>query len=89
VSEPRITFAELRGLMADLGLRQVAISDGQVAFVKRDTETVIPMPVYKDKQVVRPHHLASVRIMLDNAGILDPEGFDHRVASVVAKPSAS
>jgi hypothetical protein len=39
--------------------------------------------------VVRPHHLAKVRIMLDGKGLMEAEAFDDFVASASAKQSAS
>jgi hypothetical protein len=87
--EHAIKFAELRDFLADLGFRQIAMSKEHTGFQRDDSNTLIAIPVYKDRDAVAPRHLSAVRVMLDNAGVLSGEEFDHRLGRSAAKPSAS
>jgi hypothetical protein len=89
MTSARIKFAQLRDLLLGLGFREVALSESAVGFQHDPSDTLIVLPIYRANRVVRPHHLASVRIMLDGKGLMDADTFDDLVASVAAKRSAS
>lgn len=87
--EPRVTFAELRELLAELGFAQVKLADGHVGFHRGDPKTMIAMPAYGDEATIMPRHLAAVRVMLVNQGVVSGEEFDQIVACASHKHSAS
>jgi hypothetical protein len=89
MTPPRIKFAELRELLFGLGFREVAFSESAVGFQHDPSDTLIVLPIYTANRVIRPHHLASVRIMLDGKGLMDADAFDELIASVAGKRSAS
>ncbi len=85
----RIKFAELRELLFGLGFREVALPEDAVGFQHDPSDTLIVLPTYRANRVVLPHHVASVRILLNGKGLMDADAFDDLVASVAAKRSAS
>jgi hypothetical protein len=89
MSEPRIPFSALRQILADSGLREVAVSDSHLGFQHAKSDTLIVLPKYRDTAQVAPHHLAQVRIMLDAKGLLDADEFDRRLADIPARHPAS
>jgi hypothetical protein len=89
MTPPRIKFSALRELLVDLGFREVAFSESAVGFQHDPSDTLIVLPLYRANRVVLPHHLATVRIMLDGKGLMEADAFDDLVASVAAKRSAS
>ncbi len=84
-----VRFAQVRDVLLDLGFREAPISEQHVGFQHDASDTFLAMPVYKDREIVAPHHLVAVRGMLDQHGVLDAEEFDRRIASATARPSAS
>jgi hypothetical protein len=89
MSRSRITFAQLRQLLVDRGFTETVVPKSHVAFIHEPSGTEILLPVYRSNRIVLPHHLATVRIMLDGKGLMDGDAFDDLVASVAAKRSAS
>lgn len=89
VSSPRMTFAQLRQLLLDLGFTETVTPRSHVFFAHGPSGAETALPIYRSNQVVMPHHLATVRIMLDGKGLMDGNAFDDFVASVSAKQSAS
>ena len=89
MSPPRIKFGKLRQLLVGLGFREVVLSESATGFQHDPSDTLIVLPTYNANRIVLPHHLATVRIMLDGKGLMDGEAFDDLVASVAAKRSAS
>ena len=49
----------------------------------------VALPIYRSNRIVLPHHLITVRIMLDAKGLMDADDFDEFVSSASAKQSAS
>jgi hypothetical protein len=86
---PRIKFGKLREILLDLGFREVALSDSAIGFQHDPSDTLIVLPTYRANRIVLPHHLVTVRIMLDAKGLMEADDFDDLVASVAAKRSAS
>lgn len=87
--EPHIKFAELRELLSQLGYEHVALAGGFQGFQRSDPDTLIAVPAYKNGETVAPRHLASVRVMLANQGVMTPDEFDQLLASTSIKHSAS
>jgi predicted RNA binding protein YcfA (HicA-like mRNA interferase family) len=85
----RITFAQLRQLLLDLGFTETVTPKSHVFFVHEPSGAEVALPIYRSNRVVLPHHLITVRIMLDAKGLMDAGDFDEFVASASAKQSAS
>ena len=96
---------ELLSLMDDEGIERAALINYVAPDVMGFTETVTPkshvffahepsgaevaLPIYRANRIVLPHHLMTVRVMLDAKGLMDADAFDDFVASASAKQSAS
>lgn len=89
MSKPRITFAQLRHLLLDMGFTETVTPKSHVFFAHQQSGAETALPIYRSNQVVMPHHLATVRIMLDYKGLMDGDAFDEFVASASVKQSAS
>jgi len=89
VSKPRINFAQLRHLLLDMGFTEAVTPKSRIFFAHEQSGAEMALPVYHSDQAVMPHHLATVRIMLDQKGLMDGEAFDDFVASASAAKSAS
>jgi hypothetical protein len=72
-----------------LGFRQVAVSEQHTGFEHTTSDVFMAIPVFKDRQVVSPRHLAPHRVMLENHGVLDGGEFDRRVEAAAANTSVS
>ena len=89
MSRPRVTFAELRQMLLDMGFRETVVPRSHVFFAHQPSGAEVALPIYRPDRIARPHHLISVRIMLDATGLMDRADFDDFVASISAKQSAS
>jgi predicted RNA binding protein YcfA (HicA-like mRNA interferase family) len=89
MSKPRITFAQLRHLLLDMGFTETVTPKSHVFFAHQQSGAETALPIYRSNQVVMPHHLLTVRIMLDRKGLMDGDAFDDFVASASVKQSAS
>src|SRR5207249_2060503 len=89
MSNPRITFVQLRKLLLEIGFIETLVPNSHVFFSHQQSGAEIALPIYRANRIVLPHHLASVRIMLDAKGLMEGADFDDFVASVSAKQSAS
>jgi predicted RNA binding protein YcfA (HicA-like mRNA interferase family) len=89
MSKPRITFAQLRQLLLDMGFTATVTPKSHVFFAHQQSGAETALPIYRSNQIVMPHHLATVRIMLDYKGLMDGDEFDEFVASASVKQSAS
>jgi hypothetical protein len=49
----------------------------------------VALPIYRSNRIVLPHHLSSIRIMLDAKGLMDGEEFDEVVASAASAESSA
>jgi hypothetical protein len=86
---PRIKFGQLRALLLGLGFRQVTVADSAIGFQHDPSDTLIVLPTYRANRIVLPHHLVSVRVLLDGKGLMDRAAFDDLVASLAPRRSAS
>jgi len=86
---PRITFGQLRQLLLDMGFTETVTPKSHVFFAHRPSGTEVALPIYRSNRIVLPHHLITVRIMLDANGLMDADDFDDFVASASVKQSAS
>jgi predicted RNA binding protein YcfA (HicA-like mRNA interferase family) len=89
MSKPRITFARLRHLLLDIGFTETVTRKSHVFFAHQQSGAETALPIYRSNQIVMPHHLATVRIMLDQTGLMDGDAFDDFVASASVTQSAS
>jgi predicted RNA binding protein YcfA (HicA-like mRNA interferase family) len=87
--KPRITFAQLRQLLLDMGFTETVTRKSHVFFAHQQSGAETALPTYRSNQIVMPHHLATVRIMLDYKGLMDGDAFDEFVTSASVKQSAS
>jgi predicted RNA binding protein YcfA (HicA-like mRNA interferase family) len=86
---PRMNFAQLRQLLLDMGFTETVTPKSHVFFAHQASGAEIALPIYRSNRIVLPHHLATVRIMLDAKGLMDKNDFDELVASASAEQSAS
>jgi hypothetical protein len=89
MARTRITFSKLRQLLLDMNFTEIVVPKSHIGFRHDASGTEIILPIYRPNQVVAPHHLATVRIMLDAKGLLDGVKFDQRAASASVEHSAS
>jgi hypothetical protein len=101
VNKTSFRFSSLRRMLLDLGFkehrllwdqefRDGAVKRTSIGFQHDESDTLIVLPgYYRSNSRVCPHHLVSVRIMLDAKGLMDAEDFDRLVARASAQPSAS
>ncbi len=89
MSRPRVTFADLRQMLLDMGFTEAVVPRSHVFFAHSPSGAEVALPIYRADRIVLPHHLISVRIMLDAKGLMDRADFDDFVASLSAKQSAS
>jgi hypothetical protein len=87
--KPRITFAQLRHLLLDMGFTETVKPKSYIFFAHRQSGAETALPIHRSNQAVMPHHLATVRIMLDRKGLMDGDAFDAFVASTSVEQSAS
>jgi hypothetical protein len=87
--KPRVTFAWLRRFLLERGFTEVIVPKSHVGFYHEKSGTEIILPIYRSNRIVMPHHLLTVRFMLDAKGIMDGEAFDELVAAASEKQSAS
>jgi len=86
---PRITFAQLRRLLLDMGFTETVPPKSHVFFAHEPSGAEVSLPIYRSNRLILPHHLNTVRIMLDAKGLMEGDDFDDFVASASAKQSAS
>lgn len=89
MSRSRITFAQLRQLLRDMGFSEIVTPKSHVFFAHEPSGAETALPIYRSNQIVMPHHLATVRIMLDAKGLMNGDAFDDFVATASVKQSAS
>jgi predicted RNA binding protein YcfA (HicA-like mRNA interferase family) len=90
MSNPRITFAQLRQFLTDMGFTATVTPTSHVFFAHQPSGAEVAMPIYRSNRIVLPHHLSTIRIMLDAKGLMDGDEFDAVVAPAAsAKQSAS
>jgi hypothetical protein len=89
MANPRITFGQLRCLLLEMGFRETVVPKSHVFFAHESSGAEFALPVYRSNRIVRPHHLATVRMTLDATGMMDADHFDELLASESAKQSAS
>jgi hypothetical protein len=87
--KPRITFAQLRHLLLDMGFKEVPVTKPYIGFQHEESDLLIVLPSYRSNSLVAPHHLVYVRMMLDGKGLMAAEEFDRLVANVPVGHSAS
>lgn len=89
-----VTYAQLREFLLDLGFRDISIKDSHSAFRHEPSNTVVLLAPYESGASVREIDLRSVRRLLTEKGLIDPDGFDafvedHRLASSTGTPPAA
>ena len=89
MSNPRITFGQLRQLLADLGFTEIVAPKSHIFFAHESSGAEVALPIYRSNRIVLPHHLVTVRMTLDAKGLMEADEFDDVVASASAQRSAS
>jgi hypothetical protein len=89
MSKPKVNFGQLRHLLLDMGFSETVAPKSHVFFAHGPSGAETALPVYRSDQTVMPHHLATVRVMLDRRGLMDGDAFDDFVASASPTQSAS
>src|SRR6266446_300718 len=84
LSNPKITFAQLRQLLLDMGFAETVTPRSHVFFAHEASGAEVALPIYRSNRIVLPHHLITVRIMLDAKGLMDANDFDEFVSSASA-----
>jgi hypothetical protein len=88
--KPRITFAQLRHLLLDMGFTETVTPKLHVFFAHQPSGAEVALPIYRSNRIVLPHHLVTIRMMLDAKGLMERDEFDDVVASAAsAQRSAS
>jgi hypothetical protein len=86
----RITFAQLRRLLLDMGFAETVTPKEHVFFAHQPSGAEVALPIYRSNRTVLPHHLVTVRMMLDAKGLMESDAFDDFVATAAsAQQSAS
>jgi hypothetical protein len=75
------TFATLKRLLLRLGFEDRSKAGSHVLFEYPDADVFFLFRPYRDKEIVQPRHLAEVRGMLDDRGILSREKFEEELRS--------
>ena len=78
---PRINFGQLRKLLLSLGFAETITPKKHTLFAHESSGAEFAMPIYRSNQIVLPHHLIAVRMMLDATGVMESDKFDEAVAS--------
>jgi hypothetical protein len=81
---PKVTFAELKDLMAQLEFDTVVVPGSHVMFVDRASDRPIILRPYEDADTVDPSGLVVVRSFLDDWGIFDRKDFDEHMQQRVS-----
>jgi hypothetical protein len=90
MSNPRITFGQLRQLLLDMGFTEHVTPKSHAFFAHEPTGAEVALPIYRSNRIVLPHHLLTVRLMLDAKGLMDSGEFDDFVACAASsRQSAS
>jgi hypothetical protein len=71
----KVTFADLRHLLEDLGFRTLR-RPPHVIFTHEPSDTIIPLRGYRSTEAVRPVDLAAVKFMLDQRGLMETAAFE-------------
>ena len=88
-SSPGMTYDRLRQLLLDIGFAENVTPKSHVFFAHDPSGAEVALPIYRSSQTVAPHHLVTVRLMLDGKGLMDAGAFNDLIASAPAKQSAS
>jgi hypothetical protein len=73
-----------------MGFTESVTAKSHVFFAHQPSGAEVALPIYRSNRIVLPHHLSTIRVMLDAKGLMDGEEFDEVVASAAsAKQSAS
>ena len=81
MSNPRITFGQLRQLLLDLGFTETVSPKSHVFFAHESSGAEVALPIYRSNRIVLVHHLVTIRMMLDAKGLMEGDEFDDVVAS--------
>jgi len=76
---PEVTYGRLDEVLRALGFSARVAEEKARVYRHEATGAVIILPLLPDGQVVRPHHLVSVRMTLDAFGVADPLDFNAKL----------
>jgi hypothetical protein len=83
---PRIKFSALRRILLDLRFQKIPVAKPHIGFWHEQADLPLLFPPYRSHSIVAPHHLVSVRVMLDGFGILTEDDFDRLVIAAAPYP---
>lgn len=86
---PRFTFAQLQQLLLEMGFTETVVPKSHVFFAHEPSGAEVALPIYRSDRNVLPHHLITVRMMLDAKGLMAAVDFDDLVESAASRKSAS
>jgi hypothetical protein len=72
-----VTYGQLDKVLRSFGFTCRPTKNGPPGYIyeHKRTGAIVMLPVFPENEKVYPHHLATVRIELDNFGIADPSVF--------------
>jgi predicted RNA binding protein YcfA (HicA-like mRNA interferase family) len=76
MSNPRITFGQLRQLLLNMGFTETVTPKSHVFFAHEPSGAEVALPIYRSNRIVLPHHIVAIRIMLDAKGLMEGDEFD-------------
>jgi hypothetical protein len=65
MSDPRITFAQLREFLMDMGFTETVTPKSHAFFAHQPSGAEVALPIYRSNRIVLPHHLSIIRNMPD------------------------
>ncbi len=80
----KVSFTHLEQLLTQLGFRSFLTTQGYRAIAHESSDTLFVLPNYGDNERVAWHHLATVRRMLDERGLMASDVFDRFVTTTSA-----
>jgi hypothetical protein len=90
MSNPRITFGQLRQSLLNMGFTETVTPQSHVFFAHQPSGAVVALPIYRSNRIVLPHHIVAIRIMLDAKGLMEGDEFDDLLSATTStKQSAS
>jgi hypothetical protein len=77
-----ITFADIEKLLFRLGFTLHETAGTQKVFYHQESDTLIMLPPYQPQDILRPIHIAAVRIQLVQRGLISEAAFEGALEKV-------
>lgn len=75
---PKVTYGRLDQVLRALGF-SVRDPDPETRVYEHESGARLIIPVFPERKMAYPHHLAATRMILDYFGIMDPPEFESRL----------